>query len=112
MKGLTAKPPVPHRPDGFALSPIRAVFLDSIGRVAETGSEAVRMIFTSVPASRQRGTSGFDEASIPLARPPSSGFSTPDDFFQAIVLFRKAYVTGGGTTIVTGSAFLLGRFLP
>ena len=33
----TAKPPVPHPLDGFALSPIRAVFSDSIGRAVETG---------------------------------------------------------------------------
>jgi len=29
--------------NGFALSPIRAVFSDSIGRAVETGSEAVRL---------------------------------------------------------------------
>ena len=42
-----------HR-GGFALSPIRAVFSDSIGRAVETGSEAVRLSSPSSPSCRRR----------------------------------------------------------
>jgi len=41
--------------NGFALSPIRAVFSDSIGRAVETGSEAVRLSSPSSPSCRRRG---------------------------------------------------------
>lgn len=81
---MTAKPPVPHLPDGFALSPIRAVFLDGIGRAVEAGSEAVRMNFTFVPALRQEGLSRSDPASIARAEPSSSGFSILGGLFYAI----------------------------
>jgi hypothetical protein len=39
--------------NGFALSPIRAVFSDSIGRVVVTSSEAVRLSSPSPPSCRR-----------------------------------------------------------
>jgi hypothetical protein len=62
--------------NGFALSPIRAVFSDSIGRVVVTSSEAVRLSSPSSTSCR-RGGRRSDRETIAPARRLSSGFSPP-----------------------------------
>jgi hypothetical protein len=60
--------------NGFALSPIRAVFSDSIGRVVVTSSEAVRLS-PPLSTSCRRGGRQSDRLTIAPASRLSSGFS-------------------------------------
>ena len=60
--------------NGFALSPIRAVFSDSIGRVVVTSSEAVRLSSPSSTSCRRGGRQSDRQTIAPASR-LSSGFS-------------------------------------
>jgi hypothetical protein len=109
---MTAKPPVPHLPDGFALSPIRAVFLDGIGRAVEAGSEAVRIVFTFVPALRQRGTVRIQPGKHSARAAVLKRLFRPWWLFYAIMFFCLASVTPRGRRngCDGGLPFLFGRF--
>jgi hypothetical protein len=73
----TAKPPVMRggAPDGFALSPIRAVFLDGRRRVCRTGSEG-RFLLHLRPHTLRPGKGG-----TPVR--PTKIYRLHDGFFAA-----------------------------